>query len=77
MPEFNPFTRKCVKKCKDEFTSQFEEKKCLGCDIIFKAKRGKKYCNRECYLKNNMLERVDLNCNFCGKDYKKPLGHET
>ena len=32
----------CVKKCKDEFTSQFENKKCLGCDVIFKAKRGKK-----------------------------------
>lgn len=67
----------CTKKCKDDHTSQHEEKACLNCNVIFKSKRGKKYCKRECYLQFNTHDRVDLNCNFCGEDYKKPVGHET
>ena len=67
----------CSKKCKDEHTSQYEEKACLNCGTIFKSRRGKKYCKRECYLEHNMLERVDLTCDFCGVSYKRPKGHET
>ena len=67
----------CSKECKDKSTAKYEEKPCLSCKKIFKAKRGKKYCSRECYLEQNMLERITLNCNFCGNDYQKPIGQVT
>lgn len=67
----------CTKQCKDKYTSKQIDKNCLNCNAVFKSKKDSKYCKRKCYLESNMIERVDLNCNFCGKDYKKPLGHET
>lgn len=67
----------CSKECKDKNRSKYKIKKCLSCKSKFKAKRDKKYCSRECYLKDTMNERVNLNCNFCGKLYQKPIGQET
>ena len=67
----------CSKACKDKNSAKYIYKNCLSCNNKFKAKRDKKYCSRECYLKENRHERIDLNCNFCGKSYQKPIGQVT
>ena len=67
----------CSRECKDKSSSKYKIKKCLNCNISFKAKRGKIYCSRKCYLEKNKIERVNLTCNFCGSKYEKPLGRET
>lgn len=67
----------CSKLCKDMFSSKYEIKNCLSCKKEFKSKKGSKYCERSCYLKENKLERVKLNCDYCDVDYYKPIGQET
>lgn len=67
----------CSKECKDKASIKYELKKCLSCEKDFKAKRSSKYCQRSCYLKENKLERVTLNCKYCSKDYLKPVGNIT
>ena len=32
--------------------------KCVPCGKDFESKRGKKYCNRKCYLTENKIKRV-------------------
>lgn len=67
----------CSKECKNKSSIKYEIKSCEVCKSDFKSKRGKIFCSRECYLKKNKLERVDLKCDYCGSDYQKPLGRET
>ena len=67
----------CTKSCKDKSYAQYKIANCLCCKKDFKAKRGKKYCSRECYLKINKQERIDLKCDYCGANYKKPVGKTT
>ena len=67
----------CSRECKNNASAKYDIKKCEVCSIEFKAKRGKTYCSRACYLKKNKRERVDLKCEYCGVDYQKPIGRET
>ena len=77
-PSKSKNSRFCSRKCKDENKTIHKEKSnCLHCQKEFTVKRGKKYCSRDCYIKANKKPRIDLNCNFCGKDYQKPVGENT
>jgi hypothetical protein len=68
----------CSRDCKDKSTIIYSDKAdCLSCKKEFIVKKGKKYCDRECYLNENKKPRIDLKCEFCGKDYKKPIGEKT
>lgn len=68
----------CSRACKDSSATIYNDKaNCLSCKKEFIVKKGKKYCNRECYLNENKKPRIDLKCEFCGKDYKKPIGEKT
>ncbi len=67
----------CSKECKNKSSIKYSIKKCEVCGTDFKSKRGKTYCSRECYLKKNKRERVNLKCDYCGVDYQKPKGRET
>jgi len=67
----------CSKTCKDKNSAKYSTINCLCCKKEFKSKRGKKYCSRECYIKVNKKERIDLKCDYCGIDYQKPIGKAT
>jgi len=67
----------CSKSCKDKSSTKYKISKCIACEEKFQAKRGKKFCSRECYLKETKKERVDLKCEYCAVEYQKPLGQET
>lgn len=68
----------CSRTCKDKNSTIHNEKAdCLHCKKNFTVKKGKKYCTRECYLKENKKPRIDLTCNLCGKEYQKPVGEST
>ena len=67
----------CGKSCKDAFNSKYEIKKCLSCKSDFKSKKGAKFCSRECYMKETKLDRITLTCDFCGKEYVKPVNQRT
>ena len=67
----------CSKACKDKKSAQYSIVQCLCCKKDFKSKRGKKYCSRECYIKVNKKERIDLKCDYCGTIYQKPVGKAT
>jgi len=68
----------CSRMCKDENSIIHKTKAaCLSCEKEFVVKKQKKYCTRECYLRENKKPRIDLKCDFCGKDYQKPLGEST
>lgn len=67
----------CGKTCKDSFNSKHVNKACLSCKNEFKSKKGSKFCSRVCYMKETKLERVSLTCDFCGKEYEKPINQKT
>ena len=67
----------CSKVCKDKSCKKYEIKNCTSCKTSFKAKRGKTFCSRTCYLKETKKERVDLKCEYCGVDYQRPKNRET
>lgn len=67
----------CSKQCKDKTSTKYSLRKCLSCKEEFRPNRESKYCSRTCYIADNKIERVTLNCNYCGKDYLKPLGQKT
>lgn len=62
----------CSRNCKDNSSKKREKKECLSCKALFETNRNQVYCKRECYIKENKIKRVILNCQFCGKDYEKP-----
>ena len=67
----------CSKLCKDKKSIQYKIEKCVSCQEEFKSKRGKKYCSRDCYIKEHKHERMDLTCDYCGDTYQKPVGKPT
>lgn len=67
----------CNKACKDKNNTKYSIEKCHSCQIEFKSKRETKYCSRECYLNENKIERIDLKCEYCGKDYEKAKNRVT
>lgn len=68
----------CNRACKDKnSTIHNSQANCLCCNESFIVKKGKKYCTRACYLKQNKKPRIDLTCDFCGKEYQKPMGERT
>lgn len=67
----------CSKSCKDLSKNNSIVSSCDNCNKSFNSKRGIKFCSRECYLLKTKTERVQLNCNYCGINYEKPVGRET
>ena len=67
----------CSKSCKDEYSKKYKIEKCKNCGKEFKSRKNTQFCSRTCYMEKTRVERVKLNCEYCGIEYERAINRKT